>query len=260
MIRYERLNGVSIPGSASPVIQMTEEGKAIGHIPGWVLFTDPDYLIGDKGIRNRAKSNSVCVGTEVLVKSFFSSGASAITRSSDVSTNTMAKIPEQLPTTEFSWFGVYQAPLNTTSGVSFIRHIISTPEGGISLNVVRRAATSGIVVSARPTDTTFRAETRGGIFDLSDETPKLVMVTFSLEMGVKIFVNGRLEAENPTDTRPLNTGFLPNETVMGVGGAFAGTALQGMTGLLSIDLSKPEYSGYRLLIEKFMKEKYAIAN
>jgi len=78
MKRIIQLSGVSLPSNVNmPKVTRTPEGEAMGHVPGWAMLLDPDYINGGAP-RNRARANEVFeVGTGSLVVGAFANGAAA---------------------------------------------------------------------------------------------------------------------------------------------------------------------------------------
>lgn len=70
----------------------------------------------------------------------------------------------------------------------------------------------------------------------SRSEPSILFVTFSEQAGLKIYDNGALVAENASDTRPLNFGYLGNEYLFGGAGSQLGN-LYGEFGIFNEDIS-----------------------
>src|SRR5690625_2098800 len=261
MIKIQTIKGLALDetGGSRHVIQRTPEGRAMGHVPGWQVLLDPDYASASSlNARNRAKPHAVgsiqTFGTlEPDPIGSFASGATAFVASEErrIAVNTFPEIDPQ----RWSLFSVIQpGPLFDGAGAaSYIASYRGDQDGRLSLSVGwPRASRDSIRVYDRAGNFTARLVYQVDLTELTN--PKLIIVTISIEHGLKMFDGGDLVAANADDTRPLDvvdpstrTSWFSN-----------GHSSAGMSGILNIDLGAPENTAYRRSIEKFLMSKYAI--
>ena len=261
MIKYEQLENISLNTSTLGKLTLTEEGKALGHIPGWKMLVDPAYRSnGTKGLRNRALPGNFLVGTEDIVDKTFQNGAAGFS-STSVGYSNAPLANFNINPTEWTYFGVLEASVVTNT--SFLARSIMGPGGDeVGLYIFITASGALAIDSKQPAPPyVYRLRSKDWVLGQSAGA-KLLMITFSVEKGLKLYINGGLSAENTTDTQPLTASLV-------AAGAFRlfqqtpsdleNPIVFGNQGFLDIDLSKTENIGYRKQIERFMKTKYGIA-
>lgn len=248
MFYYKKLNAGPLPFPTTP------EGRAMGHIPGWVMLLDPAYLVGTDQLRNRALKNNFALNTRGLINlDTFDNGAPAFRPTSEdpVRLNVDADINPDAWTvftvarynSDNSAKGLLTNPRQEMSGVI-------SPQIGFS-----QGASNAIVWENSLTSEGQPQRLSAPVNLASRSQPALLMVTFSTADGLKIFDNGGLIAEAPDDRRPLNYGF-----AAGQWDVFHRTRSRwGMTGILNIDLGSLEHTADRRAIERFLMQKYGIA-
>ncbi|RUS65332.1 hypothetical protein EGN72_00165, partial [Pseudorhodobacter sp. E13] len=82
----------------------------------------------------------------------------------------------------------------------------------------------------------------------------LLMVTFSATGGLKVFRDGVLAGDNPTEVGVFDIGYRAGEWQM----LNAMRGLVGICGLTDTDLGSTAMAAYRIKIEQFLKAKYGI--
>ena len=255
MIKYQKIQGVELTEVSSlPKIEQTPEGLAMGGIPSWVAFVDPNYVVESPGqVRNRAIPNAMGSATSDVATGNFANGEISFDHTEDPFNLT-------LPVNGIdnnTWSAFFVANVEGGSGIQRIfRSSPTLEEGeGVGLNVAFNISGDRIIVY-EPSDSssgqTQRLSYTGG-FDEIDRA-QLFMVTFSTTHGLKIYVDGELVASEPGDKAPLTNGHEVSNLLM-----YRSTRGDyGMGGLLNIDLGASENTGHRRAIEKFLMDKYGI--
>lgn len=256
MIKYQRISGVSIQGAtALPLVNITPEGKAIGGLPEWATFIDPDYS-EVSSVRNRALPKSVLqntstFGTDIVKNTVGGNTFINTVENPATLTGKFGDVNADEWTFWFVFFGIQEGslsvrqdiftPTNEESGVIAPRIVLNTETGSVMIyeNSVRAA---GQPVRLRH------------YMDLSISSPTLIECTFSIRKGLSIIKNGTVVETEPDDRRPLSRTFLGSNmrSLSRAVGNF------GMMGHLNCDLSLPENTGHRLRLERFILEKYGI--
>lgn len=268
MLKYIKLNGVNFENSQLEKVTITPEGSALGSIPNWQILSDIErtqipltsnvdqkvslnrvtgkMMLGQRNGGTPPELVSVAGNDYIDVTGKFLYFEPDVNINPDEWTVYSVIVPKSAGSApyNFMWAGEgsdfnegelsLALGYSQTSGSVFLREY-----GGLSqfnnVGDLRLTATAGLV--------------RDG------NTPALVIASFSIERGVTLRVNG-IEYRNATDKRPLNAKV--NSGEYRCYRSFSG--LQGPCGMLGTDLTKPENTAYLLMLEKFMFEKYQIAN
>ncbi|MBV1865619.1 MAG: hypothetical protein KUG74_14460 [Rhodobacteraceae bacterium] len=254
MRNFFKLHGVSLSAANNlPQIALTDTDKAIGSIPGWLGFWDPANINAEKipnGVTNALHSAAASIPTGTL------NGHPVLNLTDANSTSVLPDVA--IPQTEFSFFGVVAPIIDTsemniavwdaadlgTAGARGFRFGIQDDlnecyvafDGTQSANPVERR-----VIRYTPA-TSFVGRT------------VLLMATFSIDEGWRIFENGVEVVSEPTEKDPLNAAYLAGEWRL----YSYGRGKFGEAGLLDIDLGKAANAGYRRAIENLFMTKYAI--
>lgn len=250
MKRIIPLAGVQLPASVSlPAISRTPEGRAMGGIPGWNMFADPDFRTAST-VRNRAKPNSHIPAQNGSMAMGVMGGKTAW----QLATSTPRFVANtDMNPNAWSMFFTVQTPLaGSTGGRELLRSLSTDSSTGIAPRLVIRTAGQLSVLTNDSADV--RADAVGPI---PDNVPFLVMATFSTRDGVRIFRDGQQLVHNPNDRRPLNSDYHAGQYVTLRGNSNFVMAA-GMHGILDIDLGWPEHAGYRRAIEGFVMGYYGI--
>lgn len=249
MRKVLKLDGVSLPGATTkPVVELTEMDRAMAHIPGWEAFFDPEFIV-DGNARNMALPDNITQnnGTANTATTMPGSGAPAFDL--DGARQIRPSIP--FPTSAWTVFVVMRL---TQSGLA--QHIVGAASPPDSPDISPEMGVDGAANNARIWE-------RGIQGQRLSWTPSegyagrtaLVMFTGSTRDGLRLFEDGDLVADEPEETAPIDSGFLPGEWRF-----FNGCrGLIGNLGLLSVDLGWPEHAGYRRSIERFLMDKYEIS-
>lgn len=260
MIKYMKINGVTLKDSALPQVTLTPEGRAMGAAPGWAVMLDPTYISipvgfsGDTAL-NRASGRMISAtkdstSPEIVQENgnpmILAEGNNYLQTLGDVDIN-----PE-----EWTVFSVIKGIEISGRPRNFI--VISEPgnsDSGISLSISYSSQTGQLIVYEYDDDVSGMPQRLPVDAGLIDGSIKLVMVTFSVRDGLRAYVNGELMGHEPNDRRPLTHGYQAGEYRMHR--KFRG--YYGITGILNADLGKAENTGHRRDIEKFLMAKYGIS-
>jgi hypothetical protein len=240
------LDGVEIPGATGPVVGLTALDRAIGHLPGWVVFYDPEVIVTGNA-RNMARPNSITTnnGTANETGAFPVSDQVAF----DLPGARQVRPNIAHPNNEWTAFAVVRL-----SSSSIAQHLggTATPPGS------GRSPDYGFI----PNGNTAVIWDRGVNVRLCEYTPAtsfagrtaLVMFTFSTRDGMRIFENGNQVAHSPGANSVFTAGFNAGEWRHWNGMR----GLIGNFGLLSVDLGWSENLGFRRRLSDYMLAKYAI--
>lgn len=248
MKRIIEMPGVAVPEATNlPNITRSAEGVAMAHVPGWVAFIDPAVVQGNRP-RNRARAKSLATLSGTLTMGEFAQGVPAFnTVGGEIR---LGGLPEIDPT-QWTAFYVINPVANATASYDLARSIADAASPGLSLRVGLNAnAVRASIYEGGTASRLFYAPTVPFIGRTT-----LLMYTFSMRDGLRIFENGAQVAQNADDKRPLTSGFGANEYQL----YRTNRGLTGMTGILSRDLGQPDNAGYRRSIEQFIMAKYNIS-
>lgn len=255
MQRFMVINGVRLDNATGlPSIDRTEEGAAIGNIPGWDggMLTDPDYVsTAEQWVRNRARpvSKGPVLGGTLRLGTFDNTATAFNPISGD---NFQYRSTVDLNPNAWSAFAVIQPVASTGAPMDVIKATTSTTDLCLRLSI-DAAALNDFIVYESTGALTRRAEYTANFTTRTQ--PTLMMVTFSVEKGITIYDNGTQVVQAEGDKRPLVAGLTGDNNITNLN-LFRGRA--GYSGILNVDLSKTENSGYRRAIEKFVMNKYGI--
>lgn len=259
MIRYLKLRGVSLEAANGlPTISITPEGKAMGSIPGWKMLLDPAYPAGT-GLLNRARANDVLNTIDAALEpgdfGQFANGEIAYSMGNSIT----KRLPSTFAMNVDAWSAFFVLSIDrsgTASGGTELMRPEDRLSDGIGPRITVRTNGQFAIIGTR--DSNIRLDTGGNSFP--DDSVRVMMATFSVREGLRIFDNGKLVAENGNDRAPLDEQFTAGEFAFFRSRPSSGieSCLIGMTGILDIDLGWPEHAGYRRAIERFLMDKYGI--
>src|SRR5690554_6026405 len=196
MIRYQKIAGVNLSQSTGlPSIARTEEGAAMGAIPGWAALLDPAYAsVPENWVRNRCRPNTratASVGQLELHE--FSDGVPAFNfHGAEARFSYKARVnPEAWPiffvANPSSWTGSgVQTPIqsaDTGAQAGDINlHLGFFSQSGSRVLVYERSWISD------PSSVRLDYEPATGL--VSRDAPSLIMATFSTSRGLAMFDGG----------------------------------------------------------------------
>lgn len=256
MIKYQKVNGVSLSDDTGLTkIPVSDEGRAMGSVPGWQVLFDPSYAV-DGRIRNRAQpgDNELPIVGPMPISE--RDGQDIFDQESDPLIARHSKGAVNPNAWSVFWCGRADVVSGAVPRIvapvendyeeeeDFVLNV-GTASDGYTVNIYQQSGfvTNTIRLGYQPNTS------------LGNRTEfSLLMATFSTDGGLKIYDGGELVASDPSDTTPLNAALEP--------GAFRWWRFMrgqwGMSGLLNIDLGAPENTGHRRAIEKFLMAKYDI--
>lgn len=260
MRNHQIIKGVRVKNSTGlPSIDIKPEDTAIGNVPGWNTLLDPDYVFPDKQrVLNRVNQGQYATsrsggGIDGINTGTMTSGETGFESGSESSDLLGIDMPTAWNPTAWTFFAVCE--FKASEQIQYLVRSTEEADAGefspaISFNVVGDAI--------RVWD---RYAREFGEFRLSATNPEivqyvpfLVMVTFSVDLGLKIWKDGEILASDPTATEPLTTGYQAGEwsVLRNCRKRF------GYVGLLDVDLSAEKLSGDRRALERFVMDKYDI--
>lgn len=256
MIRYTRVDGLNLSAdSGLSSISVSEDGKRIGSIPGWNVLVTPSHTRNGEA-RNRPIANEYFpnrVPGNLLEIGEFPNGQPSFFRRNN------AGIVPSRAINKKAWtvFSVVRLLSPIASGATeILRGDGSLPNSGFSPRLAFASGGQDFVLydSASGTGTIARISTES----LLDRT-LLAMCTFSEIGGVNLYLDGQLGASNADARQPFESLDGPGEYWLLSGFNNSGREGQvGHTGILDIDLSRPESAGRRRALESYMFELYGI--
>lgn len=261
MIRFVKVDGVEAENSALPQVNITPEGQAMGAVPGWAVMLDPTYIELPTGFSgetalNRASGRLVSATRDSTdPEKVEEDGLDFIRAYGDSYLQFLGD--RDIDPERWSMVAVFKKdPDSTNRPRNFI--VISEPGDtgeGISLSISHSTQSGRVIVYEYDENVENMPQRISADASLLDNELKLVIVTFSVDNGLKIYVDGELLAEEPDDRRPLTHGFEAGEyRLMRF---FRGQ--WGMVGMLNTDLGAAENTGHRRAIEKFLMDNYSIS-
>lgn len=256
MIKIEQLNGITIPNPGR-TLQRTEAGRAIGHIPGWKIFVDPAYPSG-KFARNRAMAQSSLTCATAFPADAFANAAPAFSAPSlNRESPPLAANLQVNPNAWSAFFSFNHALVGGAGPTYFLQPATPTADTSLAAPFVllRADGSFGLANNDPSNSPGYLLAPAGSLFGGANH---IVLVTFSTDLGLKVYIDGVLAASNTAYKTPFNT---PTKGLLmcHAGSRTSGKFLYGQCGVLDIDLSKPENTGYRAALTKHLKDKYAIA-
>lgn len=257
MYQYLKIPGLVV-GDAAPAADLLPEDIAMGHIPDWLCLFDPEYA-SDGGAYDRARPP---VLAEVdsspnhgIPRSVFPNGQPAFNPTSSAFTSWNADVA--FPRDAWTVFAVVRTASGSTGSAQFfVGPKQASPESspipavGLSQdNAHFRVWAHGSAVPAGAARIGYTPSV--GFLNRT----ALLMATFSIRDGLRLFENGVQVAANAADKAPIAATYAPGEWNF----LRFTRGLYGMTGVLSRDLGQAENAPYRKAIETFLLTKYGIA-
>lgn len=250
VIRYEKLQGVRVGNSPLPAIKITEEGRAMGHVPKWDLLIQPDYVRNGAPV-NRAGEGVSAVDNGPVKLGTFPNGQKSFRFNQPAAEGREVIYPNASFNTD-AWSLTMAIEIKTANLVEFA---VSSPRAVTGQLGVRFTRTSsGDIAIYDGSSSTARC--RFSTSPASTAGPVVVTFTFSVKNGLAIYLNGSKVAENIEDKRPLTAGNLSGQWALGDTPSFVGE--YGHVCLVGVDLNDPAHYGDRLAIEDFLMTKYGI--
>lgn len=265
MIKFQKITGVSLQDSSLPKITISPEGQAMGAVPGWACMFDPEYITipsspEENSALNRSSGRFVLTGrgSSSSPEKVEEDGLPFIRAYGQDFLNMLGD--RDVDPERWTVFAVIKNDPEDVTGSGRARNFIVLSEpgdtaDGISLSVSYSNQTGNFIVYEYDDDVPNMPQRISVEAGLLDNELALVMATFSVENGIKAYVNGQLAGEEPDDKRPLTHGY--NADQYRFFRLFRGQ--YGMAGILSADLGSPENEGHRRAIEKFLMNKYSIS-
>lgn len=232
----------------------SKEGELVGDLPGWGLLFDPKFINEKGDIRNRVERN-----TFVSSRSLYTvkqSGENALLLSTEA---IKAKFQPDLKINVDEWTAFFVCAPYISGG--------SIPLGVFRTigRDIEDATQKGMNISFLTTAETLRIYRNGSnnpggsanaVLSAAVPPEKIgqlagYMVTFSVTDGYKVYCDGILIGRS-TNVTPINFGFNPGEWELFPD--FVGE--MGLSGLLSVDLSKDEYAQYRSNLWQLINQRY----
>lgn len=257
MRNHQIIKGVHVKNSTGlPSININPEDTAIGNVPGWNTLLDPDYVFPDgQRVLNRVNKGEYATSRssgsiDGINTGTMTSGETGFESGSESSDLLGIDMPTAWNPTAWTFFAVCE--FENSQIVQFlVRDNAGVDVGEFAPVISFNAVGDAIRVWDR----------RDGGFRLSADNPGivqyvpfLVMVTFSVDLGLKIWKDGEILASDATATEPLTAGHQAGEwaVLRNCRKRF------GYVGLLDVDLSAEEMSGDRRALERFLTTKYDI--
>lgn len=258
MIKYQKISGIKIdPKSTLKKIEATPEGKAMGAIPGWSLFLDPNYASETQNwVRNRALPSTVSrARTGTVSVGEFPGGQKGLVATDEAPFNTICKTV--INPNECSGFVVAKFEEGATNALRVIRAEPSLHGWGVHFGA-NLAGTELRFWDSTDNSPGAAGVALGGELNpnlLERDSPSLVMFTFSTSRGLALYDNGVEVARDAGLNQPFESGIGEADVVVYQNSR----GLLGIAGLINLDLSAPEHTGYRRSIEQFLMTKYGIS-
>ncbi|WP_151753303.1 hypothetical protein [Acinetobacter soli] len=262
MIKFKEISGLTLDNTANlPQIQRTDDGKNIGHIPGWKYFIDPEYASGTS-VRNRALANSISNASRAVTTLIqnddvlfdFKTTALRIDSNSNVAINpnefTMFAVVNAAQSTSSYPLWIFRG--NTTSTTSApvddIPNFCISPNGGqcsvfkrITDNTYDQLVTNNLRVATFALNKNLK--TNSGL--------SLLILSFNTNTGYTLSQDGVV-----IGTVAYKTPLANNLNDFSSFRNMAGVA--GKVGIFDIDLHSAANTVYRKQLEKYLKNKYGI--
>lgn len=253
MRKYQVVEGV-IAGEDAQAFELDQESLVVGGVQNWLALiqakesTDKEVLNRVSGSKLKDTSNRNILKSKINNVDCFNAATTSETIRLDADFD--------LNPNEFSIFAVCSPVVRDQAGASNIIAGASSITTGTTLACGFSADASQFAVNRR-----------GGAYWSGAPrlmyTPvksflnrnTLIMVTFSVDGGLKIFENGVLVAENKDDKTPLDFEFKSGEFSFLRG--FQGKS--DSIGVINSDLSKVIYQSDKQALDKFFIEKYSVA-
>lgn len=257
MRNHQIIKGVHVKNSTGlSSININPEDTAIGNVPGWNTLLDPDYVFPDKQrVLNRVNQGQYATsrssgGVSSINTAPMTSGETGFESGSESSDLLGIDGPTAWNPTAWTFFAVCEFE-NSQVAQYLVRSTERADEGEFQPTITLNALGEAINVWDRRNRVTRLSATDPGIVEY---VPFLVMVTFSVDLGLKIWKDGEILASDPNATEPLTAGYQAGEWAI-----FRNCRKRfGYVGLLDVDLSAEKMSGDRRALERFLMDKYDI--
>lgn len=248
------LPGVALATPPALPSVRTPEGIAMGGIPDWELFVNPEHLV-EGAPRNRAKPNSVLTPVTGVPASLttFGNGETAFDHTGGASSARMNYPGVPFPAEAWTAFAVIEAT-NTSGDKTLFR---SVPDNEATPGMSVRM---GLNIQATDVTIYRGAAASGNLFLRYQGEPGELLNRVALIMfcgsarGASIYLDGaEVAVTNSPAVITTGTEAAAWRTQFGVGYRL------GHYGVLARDLGLPQNRAYRERIEAFYKDKYGIA-
>lgn len=255
MKRIITLTGVTVNNDTLPRVSASDEERTLASVPGLIAWIQAGskFETESGALRDRASGDflSPASSNGRFSQASFPNGAAAL-QFPDPSTRyrgAKSKVPLD------RWSVVFVAKNDASGRVS---ELISAP---FAMAPGERSLRLGFESDGGLRCWEGVGQARWTVPDQGwSSEPKLIVVTFSLEYGFQIFVNGVKVAEY-TSNKPLTYGDW-QIGAQGEGTGVQGTGFHGLLGhlmLFSSDLGAVENTGYRRAIENILMTHYGIS-
>lgn len=259
---YQKITGLA--NVSGPSVGLLPEDEALGYIPDWALFLDPDYLVGTGaggGLYNRVdnarltnRASETGAAAAVPVGVLPGSGLPAFAPSSSAVMSITSPVPINRDRWTFFTVGQYETSGNSQHlAVSMEANVAADP--GINPRVGATPSANELVVWTYGAygDQSERRRIGSGALLLTSRV-SLLLWSFSIERGLTLRANGAEVKRAANDRRPLTAGYLANQWRLFafMRGKF------GMTGLINRDLTSPENAAHLASLEGFMMQRYSL--
>ncbi len=260
MIKFKEIQGLQLENTANlQKIERTDEGRAIGHIPGWKYLIDPSYANGVE-VRNRCIANSKSIASRAVTTVISDSNklfnitneALRIDCDKNVSINA----------SEYSMFAVLSVTESTSARPLWVfRGNTTSTESNSVENVPNLAISSNggqLSVFSKIIDNSYDGMVAAGLrlatFPLnrnikSSPGLSLILLSFSEGLGFTASQDGETlgNIQSSATLRNELNNFSSFREIRGTAG---------MCGILDIDLHKAKNTTYRKQLEQFLMKKY----
>lgn len=265
MNSYFKFHGVKLDNPVGLPRHIERPEDILRAIPEWAILCVPTYSsvaenytrnIANDGVRTNPRNN-----TDLSLSEFETGlGLPAYDMQINAGFNFFIT-PRQINPNEWSCFGVIFPIPNTESGSTAPQRLIRPTVVDDNLRGIHvgwnRVGMNNIIVYDNLGGASGNPQRLSYPIDLVDRTaPTLVLVTFSTDRGLRIWDNGQIGAVNTDDHTPIDEGidgspdsYIGLQNMRGQCGPF---------GVLSLDLSRPEYTGYRVMLEQFCRARYGV--
>lgn len=262
MIKFKEISGLTLENTSDlPKIQRTDDGKNIGHIPGWKYLIDPEFA-STTNVRNRALANSISKASRAVTTVIqnddvlfdFKTTALRIDSNSNVAINP----------SEFTMFAVINAAQSTSSYPLWIFRGNTTSTTANIVDDIPNFCISAnggqCSVFKRITDNSYDQlvanNLRVATFALNknmktNSALSLLILSFNTTTGYTLSQDGVV-----IGTVPYKTPLANNLNDFSSFRNMAGVA--GKVGILDIDLHLAENTIYRKQLESYLMNKYQI--
>lgn len=265
MKSYQILDDVEVDASyAGEIVELSEEGKAIGSLVDWRGFWNPAYIsLDEQWVRNCAIIQHKDPAPNLQLGAFDNAAPALRAYGDGVDEHLLrVDIDFEFNPNRFTFITVLQ-PAARASG-ALPASVFNTSATGAPTNYT--AFSAGFSRDTAENFTIYKTSALVGISERETRlqhvadfaqrsSPSLIMCTFSVERGLSIMDGGVVVESNPDDKTPIDWGHtkdVAKQLFRNGYGRF------GITGFVNGDLSAPENAGKRRRIESFLMSKYGI--